>query len=62
MGLPVSPCGVAPGEIMMQVPRDKKSRHGRVRWVLPRAIGDVVFDHEVSDGDLLACLEAQSLL
>jgi 3-dehydroquinate synthase len=36
--------------------RDKKVREGRVRWVLPRAIGKVTVTDEVPEGLVRECL------
>jgi 3-dehydroquinate synthase len=36
--------------------RDKKVREGRVRWVLPRAIGEVTVTDEVPEGLVRECL------
>jgi 3-dehydroquinate synthase len=59
LGLPVAPDGVAAADITTHLAKDKKSKRGKVRWVLPRAVGSVTIDHEVDDETVRVCLEEQ---
>lgn len=57
LGLPVRAPGFAPGEIMAAMGADKKRVGRRLRFVLPRAVGDVdVFD-DVAAGDIVHTLQ-----
>ena len=50
IGLPTElPEGVAPQEIIETMRRDKKAQAGKLRWVLPKGIGDVRIGCEVAD-------------
>ncbi|MGB9792967.1 MAG: 3-dehydroquinate synthase [Thermacetogeniaceae bacterium] len=44
-------------EIMSVLPRDKKVRMGKLRFVLPVAIGSVIIDSDVSDDVIRAAIE-----
>jgi 3-dehydroquinate synthase len=59
LGLPVAPDGVSVADITAHLAKDKKSKRGKVRWVLPRAVGSVTIDHEVDDETVRVCLEEQ---
>jgi 3-dehydroquinate synthase len=57
-GLPLHVDGVMPGSVMKGMSRDKKSVDGRIRFVLPLAIGDVRHGIEVSPPVARAAIEA----
>jgi len=60
VGLPTRlPEGVAPGVVVETMHRDKKAQAGKVRWVLPRAIGDVQIGCEVPDDLVKELLERE---
>lgn len=46
-----------PGDVLEAMQADKKKRDGRLRFVLPMAIGDVEFGVEVPDRDVRAVLK-----
>jgi len=48
-GLPVTMTGVAPGAVWQAMAADKKRRGGRLRFVLPREIGEVVIADDVPE-------------
>jgi 3-dehydroquinate synthase len=48
-GLPVAMPGLSPDAVWQAMAADKKRRDGRLRFVLPRAIGDVVITDQVPD-------------
>lgn len=43
-------------DLLRALARDKKARHGRVRWVLPRRIGEVLVTGEVPETVVRECL------
>ena len=49
--------GIEPDDIVEQLNRDKKRVGGRVRWVLPRTIGEVFLTNEVPSDVVLRILE-----
>jgi 3-dehydroquinate synthetase len=56
LGLPIRTDGFAPEQVLAAMATDKKRAGSRLRFVLPRALGDVdVFD-DVPDDDVLAVL------
>ncbi len=55
--LPTTCDAHTPAEIYAAMGADKKRRGGRLRFVLPRAIGDVVIEDDVPDEQVLAALE-----
>ena len=57
-GLPTSYGAHPPEAIYRAMAADKKRRAGRLRFIVPRAIGDVVIDPDVPEGDVLAALGA----
>jgi 3-dehydroquinate synthase len=46
-GLPVTIRGVAPSAVWEAMAADKKRRNGRLRFVLPQRIGEVVISDQV---------------
>ncbi|MER2597946.1 MAG: 3-dehydroquinate synthase [Caldilineales bacterium] len=58
LGLPVRAPGFAPQAVLAAMQTDKKRAHGRLRFVLPRAIGDVALFGQVTAEDVLAVLAA----
>ena len=48
-GLPGTMSRLRAEDVLAAIPRDKKSRGGRVEWVLPRAIGKAVVGQRVPD-------------
>jgi shikimate kinase / 3-dehydroquinate synthase len=57
LGLPTAYRGHRPAEIWAAMGTDKKRRGGRLRFVLPRAVGEVVVSDAVPREDVLAVLE-----
>jgi 3-dehydroquinate synthase len=57
-GLPTRASGLAPAAIRAAMGVDKKKAGGRLRFALPRRIGDVAWGVEVNDELLMECLEA----
>jgi 3-dehydroquinate synthase len=58
-GLPTTiPAGVNPGRLLEMTLRDKKVRAGRVRWVLPTAIGAAEVRNDVPEDLVRAVVEA----
>jgi 3-dehydroquinate synthase len=55
--LPTRAQGLNPQRLLAAMGRDKKSQGGRVRFVLPRAIGRVELTDEARPEDVLAALE-----
>ncbi|WIG60265.1 MAG: 3-dehydroquinate synthase [Ktedonobacterales bacterium] len=55
-GLPVRLNGLSAGELMRAALWDKKVRGGRVRWVLPTALGSAAIYDQVPDSDVRAAL------
>jgi len=51
-GLPVAAPGLDPDALIDAMGRDKKNRGGRIRFVLPRAIGRVELTDEADEGDI----------
>jgi 3-dehydroquinate synthase len=61
-GLPTAiPAGVSPARLLDLTLRDKKVRAGRVRWVLPTAIGAAEVRHDVPEDLVRAVVEAASV-
>jgi 3-dehydroquinate synthetase len=58
MGLPTGLSGYDPAAIVAAMTTDKKRKDGRVRFVLPRAIGDVGVYDDVSEEEALAAVES----
>ncbi len=56
-GLPTRYSTHPPEAIYRAMAADKKRRSGRLRFIVPRAIGDVVIDADVAEADVLAALE-----
>ena len=56
-GLPTRCPGLAPAAIRAAMAADKKKSQGTLRFVLPRRIGDVVWDQAVPEGTLTRILE-----
>ncbi|MGE5508002.1 MAG: 3-dehydroquinate synthase [Chitinophagales bacterium] len=50
------PASVAPADLLGLLGRDKKVRGGRVRWVLPRTIGEATVTSEVPESLVRECL------
>jgi 3-dehydroquinate synthase len=57
LGLPTRAPGLQPNRLLAAMGRDKKNRHGRLRFVLPRAIGRVELTDAARPADVLAVLE-----
>lgn len=57
-GLPTRYHSHPPEAIYRAMGADKKRRSGRLRFILPRDIGDVIIDPDVPDADVLAALGA----
>ena len=57
LGLPTSFRDHTPTEIWRAMATDKKRRGNRLRFVLPRAIGDVFVTDQVTQADVLSVLE-----
>jgi 3-dehydroquinate synthase len=58
LGLPTSAPGLDAGRMLAAIARDKKNRGGKLRFVLPRAIGKVELTDAVAEGDVLSVLRA----
>lgn len=58
IGLPVRFPDISPEEILNLLYADKKVRYGKLRFVLPKKIGEVVISNEVSDEQVLKAIEA----
>ena len=57
LGLPIRYKSLSPGEIWKAMATDKKRRGKRLRFVLPRAIGDVIVTSDVTEEQVLQTLE-----
>jgi 3-dehydroquinate synthase len=57
-GLPTKAPGLDPDRLIAAMSRDKKNQGGRLRFVLPRSIGNVELTDAVSETDVRAVLEA----
>ncbi len=57
LDLPARAGGVAPEQVLAAMATDKKRVGRRLRFVLPRAIGDVAVFDDVPDDDVLAVLQ-----
>jgi 3-dehydroquinate synthase len=55
-GLPTSAAGLDPEQLLEAMGRDKKNRRGRIRIVLPRAIGQVETSSDASEEDVRVIL------
>ena len=55
-GLPTSAPGLDAGELVAAMARDKKNRRGKIRFVLPRAIGRVELTDAAGHDDVRAVL------
>jgi len=58
MGLPTTLTGYDAAEIVAAMSTDKKRKRGKVRFVLPRAIGDVGVYDDVSEAEALAAIKS----
>jgi 3-dehydroquinate synthase len=58
-GLPTSVSELDPARLLEAMGRDKKNRGGRIRFVLPRAMGHVELTDAVTTEDVLAVLTLQ---
>jgi 3-dehydroquinate synthase len=56
MGLPTSAPGLDLGRLLETMGRDKKNRGGRIRFVLPRSIGEVELTDSAGEADVRAVL------
>jgi 3-dehydroquinate synthase len=52
LGLPKSAPGLDPGRLLDAMGRDKKNQRGRIRFVLPRSIGNVELTDAAGEADL----------
>ena len=57
LGLPVRFPGLAPGAVLDAISLDKKSEGGKVRFVLPKRIGEVVITQDWDEKALVEVLE-----
>ncbi len=57
IGLPTTMPEIDPGEVMRILSHDKKVRDGKVRFVLPRRIGEVVIREDVKPNTILRALQ-----
>ena len=57
LGLPTEAPGLDPDALIEAMTRDKKNRGGRVRFVLPRRIGQVELTDAPTEADLRAVLD-----
>jgi 3-dehydroquinate synthase len=57
LSLPTTYRDITPSQLWQAMAADKKRRGGRLRFVLPRAVGDVTVAEEVAEADVLAVLE-----
>ena len=57
VGLPQRALGLAPPVVRAAMSSDKKKSGGRLKFVLPRCPGDVVWGVEVDEPHLMAALE-----
>ncbi len=55
-GLPTGPPAIAPGRFLELMAVDKKAAHGRIRFVLLRALGEAFLTDEVSEDALMDVL------
>jgi len=56
LGLPTHLRGLAPEAVMAAMATDKKRRAGRLRFVLPQALGQVAVYDDVTEAEVLAAL------
>ncbi len=56
LGLPAAYAQYAPAEVVAAMATDKKKERGQIRFVLPRALGEVVVRGDVALADVLAVL------
>jgi len=59
-GLPVDPPPHDPEQVYEAMFMDKKKQGGKLRFVLPRAIGDVIVVDDVSAGEVIAALQRET--
>ena len=59
-GLPVAAPGLDPDELLDAMGRDKKNRGGRIRFVLPRAIGMVELTDEAGEAEIRGVLDPRA--
>jgi 3-dehydroquinate synthase len=57
-GLPTTAPGLDVDRLVAAMGRDKKNQHGRLRFVLPRSMGDVELTDVVDESDVRTVLEA----
>jgi 3-dehydroquinate synthase len=55
-GLPVAAPALDPDSLLAAMRRDKKNRAGKLRFVLPRSIGQVELTDAAADADIRAAL------
>lgn len=55
---PTLPPATTPADVLAAMATDKKRRHGRLRFVLAHAVGDVRVVRDVPEADVLAALES----
>jgi 3-dehydroquinate synthase len=58
LGLPTTAPDYDPVTIWEAMQSDKKRRGRALRWILPRALGDVLVTDDVSPADVLTVLES----
>jgi 3-dehydroquinate synthetase len=56
LGLPTSYAQFAPADVVAAMATDKKKERGQLRFVLPRALGEVIVRGDVALADVLAVL------
>lgn len=62
VGLPDRVPGMVPAEVRAAMSRDKKRAAGKLKFALPRCLGQVVWGVEVDEPDLLAVLQEMTLV
>ena len=56
--LPIAPEAWSPGDLLAAMRSDKKAKAGRLRFVLPTRLGEVILVEDVPEKDVLAALAA----
>jgi len=62
VGLPVTLADYSPEQILAAMTTDKKRKQGRIRFVLPRAVGQVGVYEDVRDAEVLTSLRAVMMM
>jgi len=56
-GLPITYDAHSPVDVLRAMATDKKRQNGRLRFILPRAIGEAIIDKNVTEDEVIASLE-----